>query len=294
MIVSTSHSQQRTAPSVPADLIDWQTNPAHTIPRIESLPYRSSLNPIAPIFEPKSKALSTQPQPKPDLNKKAYKAPCKQVKITLPGQKLLTSFMTPRHQVASHNQDLSLSLSVSLPQTSQIQTHQGTHALSTDKPQPSKTIKSVQEQRTIFDFAYFKPQSSSTDSDPDVWGHLPESIDTTKTFRILLQNPNGIKPSVTEPEFVFSLHICHEIGVGAICIAETNINWHHSQHTYAFQRCLHKNWKSSKFQTSIQEEHFIGNYQPGGTATVITDQWTSRVISSGQDPYGLGRWSYII
>lgn len=28
--------------------------------------------------------------------------------------------------------------------------------------------------------------------------------------------------------------------------------------------------------------------------SLVTDSWTSRVISSGSDPYGLGRWSYII
>jgi hypothetical protein len=75
--------------------------------------------------------------------------------------------------------------------------------------------------KTLYDFAYFKPQSSITEADPEVWGHIPEQIDTTRTFRILLQNPNGIRPSVTEPEFLFSLHICHEIGAGAICLAET-------------------------------------------------------------------------
>jgi hypothetical protein len=148
-------------------------------------------------------------------------------------------------------------------------------------------------QRTLFDFAYFKPQSAITDTDPDVWEHMPEEIDTTKTLRVLLQNPNGIRPSVTEPEFLFSLHVCHNIGVGATCIAETNLNWHHSQHKASMRHCLHRNWKFSRFQSSVPEEQFLGNYQPGGTATIITDQWTSRIIKSGMDPSGLGRWSYI-
>jgi len=37
-------------------------------------------------------------------------------------------------------------------------------------------------QRTLFDFAYFKPQSTITDADPEVWDHIPEEIDTTKTL----------------------------------------------------------------------------------------------------------------
>jgi hypothetical protein len=99
---------------------------------------------------------------------------------------------------------------------------------------------------------------------------------------------------VTDPEFMFSLHLCHEVGVGAICLAETNLNWHYYQHTAALRRCLHRNWSSSKFQTSVPNEKFIGNYQPGGTTTIITDRWTSRVVQSGMDPFGLGRWSYVI
>jgi len=45
---------------------------------------------------------------------------------------------------------------------------------------------------------------------------------------------------------------------------------------------------------SIPDEVFLGDYQPGGTLTLIVDRWTSRVIKSGMDPYGLGRWSYVI
>ncbi len=95
------------------------------------------------------------------------------------------------------------------------------------KPQPLPRVK---PQQSIFDFHYFKPQASISPSDPDTWGHVPESIDTTATFRLLFQNLNGIRPTVTEPDFMFSLHLCHEIGAGAICLAETNLNWHHTQH----------------------------------------------------------------
>jgi hypothetical protein len=93
---------------------------------------------------------------------------------------------------------------------------------------------------------------------------------------------------------MFSLHLCHEVGAAAFCLAETNLNWHHTQHHASLKRCLHRNWSASKYQISIPDEVFLGNYQPGGTATLIGDRWTSRVISSGMDPYGLGRWSYVL
>jgi hypothetical protein len=74
----------------------------------------------------------------------------------------------------------------------------------------------------------------------DTWGHVPEAIDTSTTLRVLLQNPNGIRRSVTGKNFLFGLHLCREIGVGVISLVETNVNWHQTQHTCAMQRCLQK------------------------------------------------------
>ncbi|MFN9959175.1 MAG: hypothetical protein ACK55I_39285, partial [bacterium] len=62
--------------------------------------------------------------------------------------------------------------------------------------EPSKLVNS---QKTLFDFSYFKPYASISPQDPDIFGHLPQEIDTSRTLRIVLQNPNGIRPSVTEP-----------------------------------------------------------------------------------------------
>jgi len=174
------------------------------------------------------------------------------------------------------------------------QAHQSASNLE-GNPQENKhqPIMKPSLQRTLYDFEFFKPHALISESDPDIWGHASESINSTSTLRIILQNPNGIRPSVTNTDFMFSLHLCSEIGAEAICLAETNLNWHHSQHHASLRRCLHKNWSASKYQTSVLKENFLGDYQPGGTVTLAVDRWTSRVISSGADPYGLGRWSYL-
>jgi hypothetical protein len=39
----------------------------------------------------------------------------------------------------------------------------------------------------------------------------------------------------------------------------------------------------------VEESH----YKPGGTATSALGHWASRVLRSGKDPTGCGRWSYI-
>jgi hypothetical protein len=99
--------------------------------------------------------------------------------------------------------------------------------------------------KKIFDFPFFKPHASPSTDDPDTWGHAPEEINTGETFQILHQNPNGIKPSIIDPEFPFSLHMCHELGVGALCLVETNIDWHQTQHISSTKRCLHRTWSNS-------------------------------------------------
>lgn len=217
--------------------------------------------------------------------------PTKRINHTLPGQGLLSSFFPQTIRNTHINPPQSMS-GTSTP-FSQVPSYEQARLPHQKDPLRPTSPSPVSGQKTLFDFHYFKPQSSITEADPDVWGHMPEQIDATKTFRILLQNPNGIRPSVTEPEFLFSLHICHEIGAGAICLAETNLNWHRSQHRASMRRCLHRHWKSSRFQISVPKEEFLSNYQPGGTATIITDQWTSRIISTGMDPYDLGRWSFV-
>ncbi len=60
------------------------------------------------------------------------------------------------------------------------------------------------------------------------------------------------------------------------------------------RKVLHKFWKTSAYQSSNSQEEFQSYYQPGGTLTEVFDQWTSRVVEKGSDPFGLGRWSYII
>jgi hypothetical protein len=40
-------------------------------------------------------------------------------------------------------------------------------------------------------------------------------------------------------------------------------------------------------------DQFLSTYQPGGTLTAVCDNWVSRVTAKGEDPFGLGRWSYV-
>ncbi len=45
-------------------------------------------------------------------------------------------------------------------------------------------------------------------------------------------------------------------------------------------------------QVSRCAEQFKSTYQPRGTATIISNKWTSRIADRGEDPLSLGWWSY--
>jgi hypothetical protein len=299
-------------PSQPFHLIPWQnfstpntTSPIPQKPKSRNITEElkqqslvrasSKLNPLAKEFLPRKQLMrSIRPSIQATKATDRTTKPSKRMQGVLPGQRLLSAFFQQTNPVQHEFHHTTLSLSIPSESCSQETTTTSNKALSDKISLQISKKPTLTGQKTLYDFAYFKPQSTSTESDPEVWGHIPESIDTTTTFRVLLQNPNGIKPSVTEPEFLFSLHVCQDIGVGAICLAETNLNWHHTHQKISLRRCLQRNWSSSRFQPSIPSEQFLGTYQPGGTATIVVDRWTSRIITTGMDPHNLGRWSYII
>lgn len=146
---------------------------------------------------------------------------------------------------------------------------------------------------SLFDFPILPIQSQSPTDSPPQWGHALESIDNENIIRVILQNPNGIKPVPSDLDLQYSLSACNEIGASIISLSETNTSWHHFSQLSNTQKIFKKIWKTSAFQVSHSSENFRSNYKPGGTLTAVTGKWTSRITTKGEDPYGLGRWSYI-
>ena len=124
------------------------------------------------------------------------------------------------------------------------------------------------------------------------WGHNPISIDCSEIFRIVLQNPNGLKIQNSLAEFALGNKICHSLGAGAIALTETNINWNQTFQLHRVSTAIRDLWETTSFQPSQHPEAFRSQLQRGGTLQIITDRWVSRIQSKGINPYGLGRWSY--
>jgi hypothetical protein len=125
------------------------------------------------------------------------------------------------------------------------------------------------------------------------WGHSLSTINANSTFRVFLQNPNGLPFDSKYHSLHHDFLQCRNYGAAVECLPEANVNWDLPEQRQSFYNLLYKTWKASVSCTSKAPEEFEAPYQPGGTATIICDNWTSRVLDKGEDPVGLGQWTYI-
>jgi hypothetical protein len=136
--------------------------------------------------------------------------------------------------------------------------------------------------------------SELSDQYEETWGHFPEEIKINTTFWILLQNPGGLKLTTDTINTQYALSLFQSTGAGVICLAETNTNWSLPLAHSKFNTMIKKTWRHCTYQTSHLPDDFQDIKQPGGTTMLLTNNWTSRLIEKGEDPFGLGRWSYMI
>jgi hypothetical protein len=125
------------------------------------------------------------------------------------------------------------------------------------------------------------------------WGHSLDVIDPSTTFKVFLQNPNGLSIYNNNQFLVQDLQTCYNYGAGMLCLPETNANWNQGGQVTTIHQLFRRIWRNSSLQMSQTPDPFLSTYQPGGTLTAVCENWVSRVISKGGDPFGLGRWSYI-
>ena len=213
--------------------------------------------------------------------------------------------VSPKHQLIDKIQAAQLS-----PNESDIQKHESLTTRKLD-PQLPKIIGTqmgiVKQSNMKHPKTYLKPPSQLTlfDTLPttfhptanvpqDIWGHSPEVIDVDSVFRVYFNNINGLKLTSDPLSVQYSLSLLQSFGAGGTCIAEANVNWGNYKIHSVFKSIVKKIWKHSSYVTSCDRGPMVGEIQPGGTLTLICDKWTSRIIEKGSDPYGMGRWSYLI
>jgi hypothetical protein len=81
--------------------------------------------------------------------------------------------------------------------------------------------------------------------------------------------------------------------ISILAMAETNTNWNKRQTRHATTtdaRTFFPQMKASFSASTLTTRH---DYQPGGTATFVTGEWTSLVANYSNDKSGLGRWNTV-
>lgn len=96
-----------------------------------------------------------------------------------------------------------------------------------------------------------------------------DGIYALETFCVLLQNPNGIHPGRQDLEFQYSLSKCHALGICAISLVETKLNWNNNTSSSA-SRQFATTWNFSSLSSSHVDENFTSSHQPGGTLTAYS------------------------
>jgi hypothetical protein len=80
---------------------------------------------------------------------------------------------------------------------------------------------------------------------------------------------------------------------GGILLNETNVKWHKWEHRDNNQKLPRNTFGSANDEFSTTKEKFESRLKPGGTLTETVGNWSHRVVNTGIDDTGYGRWSYI-
>jgi hypothetical protein len=76
--------------------------------------------------------------------------------------------------------------------------------------------------------------------------------------------------------------------------APEQVTYHHLFQHGDTEKLLSKTCGATRISYSTSDERLEeSHYKAGGTATTVIGHWSTRVIRSGKDPTGCGRWSYV-
>ena len=123
-----------------------------------------------------------------------------------------------------------------------------------------------------------------------VFGHEMDLPKEENTTRLISLNVNGLRRGDDYQDILAMAQAFKTSSVDWASLGDTNIDWRSeapSKVYEKFQRVYHH----LKLSTSSSNIKFNTMYQPGGTATMITDKYIGCVTGKGSDTE-LGRWSY--
>ena len=89
-------------------------------------------------------------------------------------------------------------------------------------------------------------------------------------------------------------YIVHK-GYDVFLMAEIGLNWRKVGNNDRWFECIWGKFKTSRsiFAHNVNELSVTKVHQPGGVGAIASEEVTHRVIATGKDPTGLGRWCWI-
>ena len=79
-----------------------------------------------------------------------------------------------------------------------------------------------------------------------------------------------------------------------MCLSETTTAWETTSVRQAIVKEFRRGDEYTTVTGSTSNTKSFSVVKPGGTAIVSDGDWSNRTVKRGQDPSGMGRWSFII
>jgi len=124
-------------------------------------------------------------------------------------------------------------------------------------------------------------------------GDPMEQLPPDGTILRVLSINNKLKIEKEGTDSCRGLQKLHDNQVGVFGYSETNANWKMGKVRENFKEAMARVWDHSRMQTSTSSWKCESIGKHGGTVMAATGRWTSRVHLAGDDPWGMGRFSYI-
>ena len=116
-------------------------------------------------------------------------------------------------------------------------------------------------------------------------------VNTNGVFRLISHNVNGLSTANNHADVVHMASSMAEKSVALFGLQETNRNFERPAMVDTFHRVIRSFSTHHHGAVSSAKLQWPCDYQPGGTAVSIRNQWATRFLERGADVYG--RWSWL-